>query len=545
MIGYRWSWALLALLVAAAIGAVGAETRDLVPLPGAGGLYKKVIVCGDDATLRKPDGSQDPVAPFSIFFQLALPDSHDQKGEWILVGDNDGVVLGEIKRDAVLEWNTRYVLKPTPPQGDAKFTIKALEPRAFTATYEGDGSDRTAITPILRQRCVREFESMPDAGFAVRFGLVEYRDSSPDLEFVARLDTPLTDVVTFEKKVNALAATNLCSEETSEDVLAGLLKAIEEGGWSQNSSKHIILMGDASAHLSGPKNTTGLSIESLLSRAQPGVAGNSKTTLACKFIHAVRGIQPSDELDGPKCAEQFKKLSENQGNLLGFYMDVDLSKQVNVEKAVRQVMDFLRTAFARVKSLRTGNAKKLDDMTKADRGTGQLAQAMYRITMAAGQPPVMTMERGIAGLRTANGQLLAQPAILVSEDDLSRFESTLNLVRQSLRRVREPARNVDVAQLLRALQSAVAAVMAGQELNPDVSVGDLVAVLPFKTEALRMSPVDLARMNAEDFEKWLGRLKEAQEFARSLLHEPAKSWIVVSEKANNRKFAFVLVDDLP
>ena len=581
------------------------DTRELVAVPGAKGLYRKVIVQAENAKLKLPDGTETPVQPFSIFFQVKTADGQDKNGDVLCVGDNDGEYLGDIAEADVIKWDTRYLLKPNPPQGDLKFTI---EGPGYSATYHGGGGlEKQTVAPILREpeegknpkyevaffagkvenvggkgvaeresvktentkleimyvidttasmtplidgtkevarRSVEELAGNSEARAAVRFGLVQYRDSTPDLGFIAKLETPLTDAATFANRLQPLAAASLGSEETSEDVLAGLLTAIEKAGWSANSSKHIILLGDASAHLSGPKNTTGLSIESLLSRAQQSAGGELKMQLESVFIHAVRAIQPGDP-DGPLCAEQFRKLSLNQQRFEGFYTDLDPTNSQNVGDVVRQLVEFFRKGFAGAKALRAGDTEELEKLAEAGGATGQLVQAQYRIAVAAGGPPVKTVERGMAFIRSQDGDLLAQQSVLVSEDDLSRIESTLNLLRQGLSKRVEPAKRGDVTAFVDALKMTLAAATAGQELDPETSLEDFVGLLPLKTDALRIKPVDLARKSAEDFEKWLESLKSAQERASDLLKEQAKNWVTLSEKAANKKFAYVLVDDMP
>ena len=195
--------------------------------------------------------------------------------------------------------------------------------------------------------------------------------------------------------------------------------------------------------------------------------------------------------------------------------------------------------------MRTGNTEKLEQLATAGGSTSQLAQAQWRIVVAAGGPPPKTVEQGTALIRSPDGDLLARQTVLVSEDDLSRIESTLNLLHQGLSKCVDPAKRKDVPKLLNVLKTTLAAATAGQEPDPNVALEEFIGLLPLRTDALKTKPVDLATMVPEEFQKWLDSLNSAKERARDLLNNQADKWIALSDKAANSKFAYVLVDDMP
>jgi hypothetical protein len=160
---------------------------------------------------------------------------------------------------------------------------------------------------------------------AVRVGFAEYQDTVPKAEFTSRLTCDLTD--DFDRvmsKLSAIKATEL-GDDWPDDVLAGLNEAVTNAKWSENSVKHIVLLGMASCQLNPrgqnppqagryeviesvltrPRgfNSTGLSIAQLVSRARPQGGGDSRARTT-KMFHALRfgedpwkGFDPAEKKD--------------------------------------------------------------------------------------------------------------------------------------------------------------------------------------------------------------------------------------------------------
>ena len=150
---------------------------------------------------------------------------------------------------------------------------------------------------------------------AVRLGLAEYQDSVPKAKFVSRLTCPLTDDYSkFESAVKQLEPTEL-DDDWPDDVIAGLNEAISDrAGWSENSSKHVILLGSASCQIyhegqqpsqfggdwnvltkrSAQKkpygwSSTGLSTHQLIGRANSQGGSGPERARAAKTFHTILG----------------------------------------------------------------------------------------------------------------------------------------------------------------------------------------------------------------------------------------------------------------
>ncbi len=164
---------------------------------------------------------------------------------------------------------------------------------------------------------VKAIKSNPSLADAVRLGLVEYQDTSKLADFDARLSSPLTgDLDKFLERVYAISPKEI-KGDWAEDGLAGINTAVNDAGWSENSSKHVIVFGCGSYQIypkgSGPNplggtwnsltklfdrsnpdadagwNSTGLSIQQLIARAHPQGGSAADKARNAKTIHTLLG----------------------------------------------------------------------------------------------------------------------------------------------------------------------------------------------------------------------------------------------------------------
>lgn len=593
-----------------------ADARDLIPVQGKPGLYKKVIVKKDDVKLySEPNGQVIETVPaFSIFFQLRTPDGQESSGGWIRVGDGDGTPFGWLEESVVIPWHTRFLLKPKAVSRDPKapaFTIKHRTNKGEALfIYRGGGTEKESLVPILEelddqsnprykvaffagrssaavQKSVAEQQRIQSDPLTleivfvidttasmtpllegvktvtrnvaaslrgtteglrhVKFGLVEYRDLTPQITFnnkPARVVTKLTDLNSFQQALSPLSVATIGSEEVSEDVLAGLVLALNDAGWSPKSSKHIILLGDASAHLSGPKNSTGHTIDSVLSLARKTSGTDYEQSLDTITFHAVRADNPEsppDEL--ALCEQQFRKLAQNNGLFEGFYANLKPNDPADRKRVEDALVDFLRRGFTAVEAAQKGDQQAVKQAAE-NRETGQLALATYELLLLSGTADPDPVEEGEASIRSEDGDLLAVHYVMVSETDLRRLRSTLDLLWTDLSAKVSPTARGDVKKLLERLQETLLIGTTGQEFDENTQLQDVITSLPLKTDVLRTTVAALAQKDASSFKKWLEDLDAAKKQAETLLQNQ-KEWHKLSENAANEKFCYVLLDNLP
>jgi hypothetical protein len=533
----------------------------------------------------------------------------DSKESYFRVGNSFGEQIGWISEKDVFEWNTRLLLLPNDPDpATPEITFRVLRDDGKPAKFLGSagGNQRRVAAPILQPvkkgpnpdyevaffagtstahgtapvganvtlRTRRKMEivfvidttgSMApliegirevaakaagllagagEVGRATRFGLVQYRDLGEGPKFSAGsayLETKLTDVKTFQESLAGLTPDG--GGDVEEDVLAGLLLAIEGAGWSENSSKHIILLGDASAHLSGPKNTTGLTIATVIGKAQTDAGSELNTRLGTIMFHAIQAEQGGS--DAILCKEQFRRLAANGDKVQGHFDDFNPLVESETKETIERLHEFFKSVAENLERARAGDIAGLKEAAAGEGVAAIPAKALYSIAMAAGDDPIQPVERGTAKLRSEDGDLLARQMVLVSENDLRRLRSTLDLLEVSLGQLANPAKRKDVGSLLEVLKGTLVRNLAGQKITENTSLDELITALPLRTDVLKTTALDLQKKDADSFKKWIEDLVAAKTRANSLIEDEKTDWHQLSEEAANARYAYIRMDDMP
>ncbi len=165
-------------------------------------------------------------------------------------------------------------------------------------------STKAAITELAKS-----VTSDPALKDSVRFGLVGYRDDlkvAPQLEFVSKNFTPQllkdTDFVSLVEK--QVRAATVSSDDYAEEGYAGVKTALDETHWTDGALRIMVMVGDASAHEPGHKqSTTRLSAPELRHMA-------SQRNVSFFSVHLKAARYAKDHA---KASEQFSALANNPG----------------------------------------------------------------------------------------------------------------------------------------------------------------------------------------------------------------------------------------
>jgi hypothetical protein len=586
-------------------------------------LVRKLIVESSEARLHQEIGDKGTEAePFAIYFQLYAEDGKEEKGGHYRVGTSTGKVLGWVKKEHVLAWDTRFLLYPHVPKGDAVFQVfdkknpadkdpgtdadlveAKMELKAALNKYpakalvmapilakpasEKDsayriayfvGKARVAGAPVVRERddirdlklevvfaidttlsmqplidgckevvgeVAKQIAGKPELKGKVRLGLVEYQDLVPGLKPANMVSKLTDDLDAFQKALKPLKQATTGSEDSPEDVLAGLKMAIEESGWERNSSKHIILVGDASAQLGdmNRKNTTKLTIKQVLALGRAKGGSESEKQRSAITFHSVLA-KSVDPVDFKVAQAHFREVSQNNGEVEGEYQLLERpDDKTERDKVVKTLVDRLSagaTALAQVTSAARAPDSPLPEVAK-----GPIAEGVYRIFKTSSGEAKKDVHSGWAAERNAKGNQVALKRVLITEVELKRLESTLKYMYDQLATRVEPEERKDVAGLLTIFQAAAASTGAGQTVAADKNLQELIARdLPLKTDVLRITAKDLAGYNKRVFEDWLKKLKETHAYTVHLIRTSEWSETKLGGKAVD-KYAFLLVAELP
>jgi hypothetical protein len=321
---------------------------------------------------------------FSIFWRLKTGTPDNEKSGFYRIGGPDGTELGWIEKKFVTPWRTRFCLDPMLPQPDRSFSVKNneatlkfigqagqipsghkrfalitksadneneeadLDVVVFTGNVEsggGVGGEKMAVAnmeleivfvmsstysmrPMLEM--VKEITRKTADSLAkneqikdiVHFGLVEYRDKKGGCDFDSRLVCDLnSNYQAFNAKLETIKCTEFGADDMPDEVLIGLQTAINDAGWRPNSSKHIILLGDAPAKGQGViilkklyESSSNLSLEKIMNLARPQSGGDSRRAWNAKNIHAVANHQAdvidkiANSFEDKNTGEKYKKI---------------------------------------------------------------------------------------------------------------------------------------------------------------------------------------------------------------------------------------------
>lgn len=211
------------------------------------------------------------------------------------------------------------------------FVVEALNGLKNSNAYESVRQLLAETTDLISQD--------PDLKSAVRYGLVEFKDGIKNL-VPARVVNNLTD-----NKAGLMGAYSTINFDDDggdwpEDVLAGLNTAIEKINWSNNSSKHIIVISSSSLQidakgiglndlgkqgvigypLNKPRssdekagfNSTGKSIDQILNYARPQSGSTVDNVRNSKYFHCILAGKKIDEgLDYEKIKNTTKRMYES------------------------------------------------------------------------------------------------------------------------------------------------------------------------------------------------------------------------------------------
>lgn len=418
--------------------------------------------------------------------------------------------------------------------------------------------DTTAsMTPLIDatkdvvKQCVDALkQSNPELRNSTRFGLVAYQDATPGLK-PFDIVCKLTNANEFQQKLQTLAAAQQGSEEVPEDVLAGLTAAIGPSmGWNPNAMKHVMLLGDASAHVAGPKNTTGSTVEAVIAASQKQSGGELVNNIGSVTFNAVRAKQPgNDPAEDQLCKEQFQLIASNAGRFQGFFTDIDPNNPADKAKTVKEMVDFYRIALQGLSGAKSGNVVAV--AAAANTGASAIAEQCYQLVNALGASDIPPVAQGEASDRDKDGNLVASKKVFVSKAEIKRLTSVLGFLYESMKQSNDAGERSDVAIVMNTLQTAVAMTASGEkgtQFDKGVSLKTVISQLPLKSDALEITIQELASMPDDAFTEWLTKLESTRTTAKEIAEIPDDQWLTLSEgsdRSDDLMFRQLRLEELP
>ena len=441
---------------------------------------------------------------------------------------------------------------------------------------------------------------------AVRLGFTEYKDTVPKASFTSRLTCDLTDDFDlFSSSLDKMAASDL-NDDWPDDVLAGVSEAVTNASWSENSVKHVVILGMASCQLS-PKganppqsgrssvlerylserrsngfNSSGMSISQLIARARPQGGGVSRARSARMFhaLHFGRDLTKDFDQERLAALENLKDIVSNltlsdlasldsetlsivgqiyklqtqqhQRSLAhGQYREMakNNGEADGIFKAVAPDDNSRQRAVEELGSKVRATFAILEKVREGEglpmQNQNQIAQPLFTLVGAAAEKfKNQPVIPGTATVRNQRGREVAFKKVMVSEDELRRLRSTLDSLFTQFKGKTSKADRQDVGSVLETLKGVIAETSAGQEVTANAKLKELISDLPLRTAALETSAADLALMATEDFTEWLDRVESAAFRIDDLLNN-RQDWLTLSPLAVNDRFTFLRLSELP
>ncbi len=328
----------------------------------------------------------------------------------------------------------------------------------------------------------------------VRFGLVGYRDSVeqiPALEFTARNFTPeLLSAEAFNTLVKEQAkATRIGSVDYAEEVYAGVDMAIDSA-WRENSLRFLILVGDASAHPPGHKQSTTGKDAAVLQQA-----------LADNHIH-LYAIHLKDYRmgnDHPIAEGQFSILAKVRGSEKVALKSVDIGEEPDYgafSAVVEAISSSLMTTLEEDDSGEGGG----DEAPLVDDNAVALRQAaLVEYLGRAADPPkdilVWALDRDLTNPVIRSLEV----RVLITKEQLSNLILALQSVMEAMAKQKQ-----EQIKLFEALQSVASATMKNPEQIAQASrlaetglLPRFIEALPYHSEILSLTEDKYASLTAD------------------------------------------------
>jgi serine/threonine-protein kinase PpkA len=443
------------------------------------------------------------------------------------------VTRAELERDFVLQ--VCFVLDTTasmqPFIDAAKKVIAAV-------------ADDLARDPSLRGR--------------VEFALVCYRDqlateeANRRMEYVAKVVCDFkagADHAEFQRRLAPVREADVGSEDTPEDVLAGLKKAVQEAGWKRTAYKHLVLIGDASAQVdaNSHKNVERLTIPGLLALAQP----TGPDVWAKIQLHGLR-ILGADPDDHRRCKEHFEQLTAGR-EFAGLHFEY--AGPQDAPKFVEQVTARLRQMAGYAQKVAGGKAQELvQEAKQAAPGSeqrrllGPILEMLQATDERAGGGTSPTFAEGYAAVLDREGNRALEAHVLVTHGRLALFASALDFAVNALEGAGDPG-NRDVQKVVGSLQILATQVNLGESVTPDLPLAKLLSMVlgfPVRNPIFAKTPAQLAAMSGADYQKWVQQIRASETVVKSHL-ENGSIWFHLGPKAGRPqdRHSFLKVSDLP
>ena len=364
----------------------------------------------------------------------------------------------------------------------------------------------------------------------IHFGLVEYRDSEAD-DFGARVVCDLTQSYdAFLTRLGSLDADG--GGDDPEDVILGMKTAISDAKWHKNTSKHIILVGDAKNKATKAAGAL-TNFKKLYDFANKDIGDDLQSKAFKRIIfHAIVGRDEKEVVD------EFHEVSENCDEEPGYYGN--MITDTNIANDMSEI-------------LRNGIRAVVSDDVPDDIVTGKgsvIAKSVWDLKKFVSKGQTVTSDGsdnnkalGFACARTNKEIKCAELNILVLRDEMEDFADALSRASSRLDKLLS-GKGGNIKVIFDSFLEEFVGIASGSVTDEDYEM-DLEKILglqmPVKTKTLKKKIKDVMRMSDKERAEWMKDIKDARDRAKAILNKK-EAWVDTYDK---QKFAFIPTADLP
>ncbi len=330
----------------------------------------------------------------------------------------------------------------------------------------------------------------------VRFGLVGFRDDASQikaLEFTAKDFTPeLLPADQFIELIDKqVKATRIGSIDYAEEVYAGVDMAIDSN-WREGSLRFLVLIGDASAHEPGHKQSTTHKDAAVLHQALVDDG---------QYLAAVHLRDYRMGNDHPIAEAQFSTLSRIKGSEESALVAVDLGEQPDYEEFRSGIVGLSHNLVTKPAEPSGGDVQpKFETRKQLEQAASALRQAaLVEYLGRDAEPPKDILVWAVDRDLTNPAIRSLEVRVLITKQQLSSLIQALDRVMQAIYTQQQ-----EQVKLFEALQSLASATMK----NPDDIAGaqkladtgllpKFIEALPYKSEILSLSEDSYASFTAD------------------------------------------------
>jgi len=251
--------------------------------------------------------------------------------------------------------------------------------------------------------------------------------------------------------------------------------------------------------------------------------GFTKEQISGAFRHHLVKYQTSLARD------QYRRLTDNQGDK-GFFREVGPSAG-DLQVAMNELSQSLRTSFRGINALRARESLEPSD--------NPLTSPIWRYFedfRRKLQLPIIAL--GTTKLRDEKGEEIAILKVLVSKKEMLRLAECLDLCSHQLKSLQ--ADRKEVKEIVQVIQLSLARFCLG-ELQAregredvanlsDVQLGKLLGDLPFRSQALKVTPRDILGMSDTTFANWLESIEKSAHRCRDIYFD-SRNWSKLTPSA--------------